>query len=60
MQPLYQSGRYHSVPKLTIRTDFITLELAVSVRNFNTDRWGPETRTGDDANTRRLCLPPQR
>src|SRR5262245_10439508 len=28
----------HSVPKLTIRTDFITLELAVSVRNFNTDR----------------------
>src|SRR5215510_9543581 len=39
VQPLYQKGRYHSVPKLTIRTDFITLELAVSVRVFNTDRW---------------------
>src|ERR1044071_9340462 len=39
VQPLYQKARYHRVPKLTIRTDFITLELAVSVRVFNTDRW---------------------
>jgi len=49
--PLYQTGfRYHSVPKLTIRTNYITPEPAVSVRAISTsDRWVQ----GDDAKRRR-------
>src|SRR5262249_31201086 len=44
-QPLYQKAQRHYVPKLTIRTDFITLEPAVSVRTISTPTDGSKATT---------------